>query len=349
MITHKRVTAYILCFIVAIAFSLPVQADEMPNESNAVFSDVPITAAYSAAIKDVNIKGLMSGVGNDCFEPDSVLSQAQLATILYRFAGSPQENMDIASDSTWYTTAATWAYQSGYMTRDGDSAFQASRSVTREEIAVVLWNYIIKNESRFKLNEPAQLQNINDSAAISLEAQEAVLNLLGTNVMGLLDDHNFGPQEVVTRADAAVIFSCYSTISYYPSFNNFDIYQNAAMTIKSESLSSSGATVVIENFLSDKEFTYGVGYALEREFEGEWFSVPRILYSTDSGMAITLLAYHVYPQKTSEQSISWKTSYGDIEAGHYRIVKYFTVREADSIDYTTILDEFCLSAEFEIA
>lgn len=84
----------------------------------------------------------MNGVGNDCFDPEGTLNRAMLATILWRASGSPAADGGSFSDvpaGQWYSTAVSWAQQSGIVQGVGENRFAPMDSITREQLAVMLW------------------------------------------------------------------------------------------------------------------------------------------------------------------------------------------------------------------
>ena len=76
----------------------------------------------------VTEQGLMNGVGNDCFDPEGTLNRAMLATILWRASGSPAADGGSFSDvpaGQWYSTAVSWAQQSGIVAGRGRKPLRA--------------------------------------------------------------------------------------------------------------------------------------------------------------------------------------------------------------------------------
>lgn len=74
----------------------------------------------------VTEQGLMNGVGNDCFDPEGTLNRAMLATVLWRASGSPAAEGGSFSDvpaGQWYSTAVSWAQQSGIVQGVGENRF----------------------------------------------------------------------------------------------------------------------------------------------------------------------------------------------------------------------------------
>ena len=107
------------------------------------FSDVSADAWYAGAVQYCVENEWMSGTSAITFEPDSAMSRAMLATVLYRKAGSPAVTgsagfTDVPAGS-WYTQPVAWAVQNGVVGGYGDGLFGPDDPVTREQIAAILW------------------------------------------------------------------------------------------------------------------------------------------------------------------------------------------------------------------
>ncbi len=77
------------------------------------FSDVAASAWYAEAVIYCREHNLMAGIGNNQFAPESNLTRAQLAAVLYRIAGSPavtgRDAFTDTPDGAWYADAVLWA------------------------------------------------------------------------------------------------------------------------------------------------------------------------------------------------------------------------------------------------
>ena len=131
----KRIIAMLL---VLLLLTMPACA---ANETT--YHDVPADAWYAAAVQSLRESGLMNGVGDNRFDPDGVFTRAQLATVLYRMAGSPKVSgedgfIDTETDQ-WYSDAVLWASQNGVVEGYGNGLFGTADATTQEQMAVMLW------------------------------------------------------------------------------------------------------------------------------------------------------------------------------------------------------------------
>lgn len=119
---------------------------EIPRlkDSAETFSDVKKKSWFKDAVDFVLNEGLMDGMGDGKFAPDASTERAQLVTILWRLAGSPDVTdatpfTDLKQD--WYKTAVAWAYKNNIVKGITDTEFGPNEPVTRQQIAAILYRY----------------------------------------------------------------------------------------------------------------------------------------------------------------------------------------------------------------
>ena len=112
---------------------------------SAAFEDLGPDGWYHEAVDFVLNEGLMNGMGGTVFAPGGTMNRAQLVTILYRLAGSPQ----VSSESpftdvpagTWYTDAVIWARDNGITTGVTATEFAPGNPIAREQMVAFLARY----------------------------------------------------------------------------------------------------------------------------------------------------------------------------------------------------------------
>jgi len=111
-----------------------------------------------------------------------------------------------------------------------------------------------------------------------------------------------------------------------------------AMAIKKGTVTSTGATLVLEN-KTNKQAMYGQPFEIDRKTGDEWVElIPEI-----ENYAFTMEAFTVPAGQFREMEVLWEWLYGRLSAGQYRIVKNMNVESTDGIGY-----ESTLTAEFKI-
>ena len=89
-------------------------------------------------------KGLFSGTGSSTFSPEDDMTRAMLVTVLYRLAGAPGGGTNSFSDvpaGSWYADPVAWASGQGIVKGCGSGEFRPADPITREQLAVILYNY----------------------------------------------------------------------------------------------------------------------------------------------------------------------------------------------------------------
>ncbi len=108
------------------------------------FSDVPTTHWAYTYIQNAVANGLFSGVGNGQFGPGMNVTRGMFVTTLYSAAGSPDVELSDFTDipaNAWYAKAVAWASQQGIVSGIGEGKFGPDMPITREQIALILFNY----------------------------------------------------------------------------------------------------------------------------------------------------------------------------------------------------------------
>ncbi|MDE7004318.1 MAG: S-layer homology domain-containing protein, partial [Oscillospiraceae bacterium] len=138
---------------------------------NNPFADVSENDWYYEAVRFVQERGLMNGIGNGNFAPNAQLSCAQLAQILFNKEGRPGVNYlltfsDVAGEA-WYTEAIRWAASQGIVGGYGDGTFGPNDPITREQLAVMLWRY---SGSPAATNKELYFNDTDEISGFALEA-----------------------------------------------------------------------------------------------------------------------------------------------------------------------------------
>ena len=109
------------------------------------FTDVPPDAWYIDGVRYVYTHHIMSGTSPTTFSPSTPVSRGMIVQILYNLAGQPEvEGGHDFSDvpaGYWSEEAIIWAVQNGVVGGYGDGTFGPDDTLTREQLAVVLFNY----------------------------------------------------------------------------------------------------------------------------------------------------------------------------------------------------------------
>ena len=101
------------------------------DKADGIFSDVSPTAWYSRYISTIANAGIVSGVGNGCYDPNSKLTWAQILTVLSRFVEPQAYTLQNIQYSGWALQSIQTAVALGWI---GDFAnFNPNAVITRGE------------------------------------------------------------------------------------------------------------------------------------------------------------------------------------------------------------------------
>ena len=111
------------------------------------FDDTPLVSWYSEGAAWASQSGIMMGYGNGLFGANDPVSREQIATILWRYAGSPNvgDGEDFADESSiaeFAGDAVDWARANGIMDGVSGNRFLPKSNATRAQVAVILSNYL---------------------------------------------------------------------------------------------------------------------------------------------------------------------------------------------------------------
>ena len=141
-----------------------------------MFTDVTRNWAYPG-IQYCVTHGIMGGMGNGTFAPTGTTTRAQIVQILYNLEGTPAVSgttpfTDLTAN--WYKPAILWAYQNNVVAGTSPTTFDPERPVTREQIAVILTQYMFNVLKMNRTWTPADLSTFPDGAQVSGWAKEAM-------------------------------------------------------------------------------------------------------------------------------------------------------------------------------
>ena len=168
------------------------------------FDDVAKSAWYYKAVEYVAENGIMSGVSAREFAPNAGFSRAMLAQTLYAMSGKPTVKAegtfaDVAANA-WYADAVNWAAEKGYVSGVGDGKFAPDASVTREQMALILYRYAGSPDASGMV-----LREFADGDSVSAYAVDAIRWAVHEGLISGMENNTLAPQGTATRAQVAQI------------------------------------------------------------------------------------------------------------------------------------------------
>lgn len=186
----------------------PEEVEETEETETISFKDVKENDWFYEAVSYAVENGLMSGMSEDIFAPNTPLTREMLAVVLYNVEGQPEGTeantfTDVKGDM-WYTDAILWANENGIVAGYDNGAYGVGDLITREQFATILYRY-----AQFKGYDTTQggmaVREFSDYENISDYARPAMAWAVNAGIMGGMDDGTLMPQGKATRAEAATM------------------------------------------------------------------------------------------------------------------------------------------------
>ena len=189
---------------VTVEVTFQAMKEESPVDA---FLDINTGAWYYDAVKYVVENGLMSGTGTYTFEPNTTLSRGMIAQMLYALEGKPSvsatNSFTDVSANDWYAKAASWAQSKGIITGYDDGRFAPNDPLTREQLALILYNYA--QSKGYDTSAKADLSKYVDGSSTSAWAQTAMTWAVGEGLLSGRGLNMLYPTGTATRAEVAQI------------------------------------------------------------------------------------------------------------------------------------------------
>ena len=186
----------------------PEEVEETEETETISFKDVKENDWFYEAVSYAVENGLMSGMSEDIFAPNTPLTREMLAVVLYNLEGQPESTgvnafADVKADM-WYTDAILWANENGIVAGYDNGAYGVGDFITREQFATILYRY-----AQFKGYDTTQggmaVREFSDYENISDYARPAMAWAVNAGIMSGNDDGTLNPQGKATRAEAATM------------------------------------------------------------------------------------------------------------------------------------------------
>lgn len=171
------------------------------------FSDVAQESWYYPAVRYVFEKGLMTGVSADTFSPESTITRAQMAQIIYNMeGGKPAKNPSSFKDvptNHWSYKAVSWAKENNIVKGYEDGSFKPNAPITRQDAVAILYRYKLKeataNLSRNKYD------GFKDRDQVAAYAQEPMAWAVDRGIVNGDNHKRLNPRNHMKRAEMAQI------------------------------------------------------------------------------------------------------------------------------------------------
>lgn len=166
-------------------------------------TDIPANEKGDA-IRAMVTRGILVGMGNDKFEPETTISRAMVTAVFMRISmdqtiKSPASFTDV-KDKAWYERSVKWASTNGLIKGYEDGSFKPNKKVSYEEFAVMLDNLL----KEYKLDLP-KVKTVNkaDFDYVSDWSRDSVVRMIELGLMKTDANGKVQPKGEYSRADLA--------------------------------------------------------------------------------------------------------------------------------------------------
>lgn len=190
---------------VAAVIPFTAAAAELP------FEDVPPGSWFEPAVSHVYEKGLFNGNSATAFAPDAAMTRAMFVQVLYNHCSTKElgeralEFTDVQS-SDWYYAPVMWAASHEIVNGTSPTTFGPNQKVTREQMAVMLYNYLKVTRNDISFSADGKDTAFPDYNQVNGYATEAIAWAANSGILNGSSGY-LQPGKNSTRAEVAQMFT----------------------------------------------------------------------------------------------------------------------------------------------
>lgn len=186
--------------VAGLTYEIPVEISYQLTDIEGHWAESYIQSLYDA--------GIVKGVTDTLFMPESQIKRGDFMLMLYRSASEPDTGgaegfSDVAADM-YYADAIKWAKSLGIATGFDDGTFKAEATLTREQAFTFVYRFLKTMYPELADFDTAILQGFSDAASVSEYAAVPVATLISLDIVSG-SDGALTPQSTLTRAQMAKI------------------------------------------------------------------------------------------------------------------------------------------------
>jgi len=209
----RKIISMLVCFAILFAF--------VPQFVGAKsFSDVKSSDWFYEDVSELSDLDIIKGRDGGWFDPQANVTRAEYVAMHNRAfpvleprnSSSPAADFfdDIDYWKDWFYSDVDTAALNGVINGRGHRIFDPNAPITRQEAAVVTYNYLKKAEFDFAAAKVGLTRNnvlvmLSDIYSVADWAAEAVVYLFYDDIIDGYDDQTFRPLRNITRAETAAI------------------------------------------------------------------------------------------------------------------------------------------------
>lgn len=273
MRNRKAVSTVLVFSMLCTLAPAAIVAAPKDEKAKVSYTDVSDKAWYKDAVNYVSDEGLLVGVTANKFGPDTNVTRAMVAAVMWRQCGAPKN--DGVSDfadvdrNTWYSQAVTWGAEQGLVAGYGADKFGPNDPVTREQLVSFIQRFSARQGEDTSVKDPAVLDQYSDAAQVGSWSKDAMAWALENKVISGVADKKLAPRANASRAQYAAILmrigatidrelnlANYSEVTYYHNGEIITVDEKAGET-------ASGAPIPAKAVLVGDGYILAVAYTDE--------------------------------------------------------------------------------------
>lgn len=178
--------------------------EPIPND---IYTDLDDVIWARNAIVTLSNKGILKGVGDNKFAPNTLVTREEFVKMLVCAFGdktqtAKETNFSDVDTNEWYAEFVFAAVESGIVNGKGDGTFGVGENITRQDMAAMAYRAALKN-----ISPDDETDIFDDFDSVDAYAKSAVAVMAQKGIINGKGNRMFCPLDNATRAEAAkVIF-----------------------------------------------------------------------------------------------------------------------------------------------
>jgi hypothetical protein len=161
---------------------------------------------YDASVTEMASRGIISGIGENMFAGERVITRAEFTAILVRALGLPSNSMTAeaysdVSANQWYYGSVGTAYEYGLVTDNGEALFDPTGNITKQEAMVMIISAAKLTVFDDNVDNNTGFSDVNEIGAWVFDAVK--LNGDSDQIVGSNDQLH--PKDNISHAETAVV------------------------------------------------------------------------------------------------------------------------------------------------
>lgn len=180
------------------------------------FTDVSENDWFFDAVKFVNERKLFVGTTETTFAPRMAMTRGMFVTVLGTLAGVDEtaaeaSTFEDVNPNAYYAPYVALAQKNGIVVGTSATTFEPNAEITREQMAIIMYNYAKYAGEDVSKTDPAGLAAFADGASVSGWAQTEMAWAVNMQLM-VGSDGKLSPQNHASRAEVAEIVKNYVNV-----------------------------------------------------------------------------------------------------------------------------------------